>query len=121
MGFQNFIQRRPTHFAQISLGEYPSLLELHCTTIPKGVLEKIRRLSFKYLWVGHNPSGGTHLVKWSSIVIPKDLGGWGLKDLRPFAQALIAQNLWRLSQGNSLWTRVMTSKYLPNLNIAEWF
>jgi hypothetical protein len=65
--------------------------------------------------------GGVHLASWSSIVVPKNLGGWGLKDIHPFARALASQNLWRLSQGNSLWSRVLHSKYFANLSIVEWF
>jgi hypothetical protein len=48
-------------------------------TIPKGILDKIRRLSFRYLWAGHNSHGGFNLAMLSSIVVPKNLGGWGLK------------------------------------------
>jgi hypothetical protein len=89
--------------------------------IPKGILDKIRRLSCRYLWAGHKSHGGFHLASWSSIVVPKNLGGWGLKDIRPFARALAGQNIWRLSQGNSLWSRVLHSKYFANLSIVEWF
>jgi hypothetical protein len=28
---------------------------------------------------------------------------------------------WRLTQGNSLWVRIMNSKYIPNMSIVEWF
>jgi hypothetical protein len=61
------------------------------------------------------------LNKWSSIALPKDLGGWELKYVFPFAKALVGRNLWRLTQGNSLWTHVMNSKYFANLTIEEWF
>jgi hypothetical protein len=47
--------------------------------------------------------------------------GWGLKDIHSFTRALAGQNLWRMTQGNSLWTRVMNSKYFPNLSVVEWF
>jgi hypothetical protein len=89
--------------------------------IPKGVLEKIIRMSLKYLWVGHDASGGIHLFKWTEIVAPKDLGGWGLKDILPFSRALAGHNIWCLTQGNSLWSTMMNSKYFPNLSIEKWF
>jgi hypothetical protein len=62
--------------------------------IPKGILDKLRRISCRYLWAGHNSTGGVHLASWSSIVVPKNLGGWGLKDIHPFARALAGRNLW---------------------------
>jgi hypothetical protein len=49
--------------------------------IPKGVLEKVHKLSCQYLWVGYNFPGGIHLSNWGSIVSPKDYGGWGLMGL----------------------------------------
>lgn len=69
--------------------------------IPKGIMDKMR-ISYRYLWAGHKSLGSFLLASWSSIVVPKNLGGWGLKDICPFARALASQNLWRLSQGNSL-------------------
>jgi hypothetical protein len=80
--------------------------------IPKGVLDKVQKLSNKYLWAGQNASGGIHLASWNSVVTPKEFGGWGLKDIFPFAWALAGKKLWILTQGNSLWVRVMCSKYM---------
>jgi len=44
-----------------------------------------------------------------------------LKEIHPFAQAMVGRNLWCLTQGNSLWTRVISTKYFPRKNIEEWF
>jgi hypothetical protein len=89
--------------------------------IPKGVLDHIHRLSFCFLWKGQNVLGGTPLVKWNSIVAPKEMGGWGLTNLRLFSRALVGRNLWHLTLGNTLWVRVMNSKYFPTFFISEWF
>jgi len=35
-------------------------------------------------------------VKWNKIVTPKKWGGWGLKHLPAFAQALAAKQGWLL-------------------------
>jgi hypothetical protein len=90
-------------------------------TIPKGVLDHIQRIIFHFLWAGQNSPGGSHLANWKSIVAPKEMGGWGLKNIRLFARALAGRNLWRLTLGNTLWVRVLNSKYFPNLSISEWF
>lgn len=88
--------------------------------IPKGV-QKIRQMCFQYLWVGQHFSIAMPLVHWNIIVLPKELGGWRLKDIHPFAQALARKNLWHLAQGNSLWTRFISTKYFPSKKIEEWF
>jgi hypothetical protein len=46
----------------------------------KGVLDKICKLCFQFLWAGKTFPGGIHLASWKSIVIPKEAGGWGFKD-----------------------------------------
>jgi hypothetical protein len=87
--------------------------------VPKMVLNKIQSICSHFLWTGHKK--GPHLAKWSSIASPKELGGWGIKEIHLFAQALAGRNIWRLTTGDSLWTRVISSKYFPNQSIHEWF
>jgi hypothetical protein len=38
---------------------------------------------------------GFHLAKWDMITKPKDLGGWGIRNLDWFGRALAAKSLWR--------------------------
>jgi hypothetical protein len=83
-------------------------------------LDKIKKLSSHFLWTDNNASGGMHLTKWSTLATPKALGGWGIKYIRLFAKYLAGRNLWRLLVGNSLWIKVMHSKYFPNLTVIEW-
>ena len=53
---------------------------LTITHIPEEVLEQIRKLCFKLLWRGKT---GTcfHWKDWSFVVKPKDIWGWGIKEL----------------------------------------
>jgi hypothetical protein len=90
------------------------------TTIPKGILDKITKLNSHFLWTSNNASGGIHLTKWSTLATPKSLGGWGIKYIRLFARDLSGTDLWRLLVGNSLWIKVMRSKYFPNHTVIEW-
>jgi len=88
--------------------------------IPRGTLEKIRRLCFRYLWSGKNENQITPWVGWKKIAIPKGLGGWGLKNIFLFAQALAAKGGWRMLKTDSLWTRVIKRKYLALGSILDW-
>jgi len=49
--------------------------------IPKGFLDHICHISFNFLCAGHNSPRGTHLANWKSIATPKEMGGWGLKNI----------------------------------------
>jgi hypothetical protein len=87
--------------------------------IPEGILDKIQRLSFKYLWKGNTQGGGLSLANWKTIASPKEYGGWGLKDIRIFAHDMEGKNLWCLTESNSLWVQVICSKYMANLIIED--
>jgi hypothetical protein len=43
--------------------------------IPKGILDKIRRPSFDFLWKGNRDKMGYHLAQRQIISRPKDQGG----------------------------------------------
>jgi len=88
--------------------------------IPKGTLESIRRICFRFLWSGKKEDQTTPWVNWKRIAVPKGLGGWGLKNIFLFSKALAAKGGWRLLKTNSLWTRVIKQKYLPEENIEDW-
>lgn len=52
--------------------------------------------------------------------MPKKWGGWGLKDLPLFAQALAAKMGWTLLTGQNLWTSISYHKYIWPQNIMDW-
>jgi hypothetical protein len=60
-------------------------------------------------------------VHWASLDIltdPKVMGGMGLRDSKLFNQALLARQAWRLAdKPNSLCSRLLKSKYYPNVNL----
>ena len=90
------------------------------TWIPKGILESIRRICFRFLWSGKKEEQVTPWVNWKRIVVPKGLGGWGLKNIFLFTKDLAAKGGWRLVKTTSLWTRVIKQKYLPEESIEAW-
>ena len=89
--------------------------------IPKGILTKIQKACFTFLWTVSKQNKGIPLVKWNIIAQPKVIGGWGIKNLPLFTKALAAKSLWRLiKNADSLWGRVVCSKYLTNMEITDW-
>jgi len=49
------------------------------TWVPKGVLDKIRRICSKFLWAGVKESSVLPWVAWDKLAIPKEWGGMGYK------------------------------------------
>jgi hypothetical protein len=58
-------------------------------------------------------------VKWNILAIPKSLGGWGLKNIHLFSQALPAKVGLRLITTDNLWTKVVTRKYISPDTVDE--
>jgi len=59
-------------------------------------------------------------VRWERIALPKSMGGWGLKNIFLFSKALVAKGGWRLIKTTSLWTRVLSHKYMALDSIEDW-
>ena len=67
--------------------------------IPVGILEKIRKMCFKFLWSGNKDSSGLPWNSWKTLDCPKFLGGWGLKIPAVFAKALDTKSVWNVING----------------------
>lgn len=55
------------------------------------------------------------------ISIPKQQGGWGIKDLKMFGQALICRTLWRGIFGSSTWSNIIRQRYMKGKDIIYWY
>ena len=52
--------------------------------IPMGVIEKIKKLCFRFLWSRHKDSFGLPWTSWKTLACPKFLGGWGIENIFMF-------------------------------------
>ena len=73
--------------------------------IPKGILEKIRKLCFSFLWRGSQAKKTMPWVRWERLALPKALGGWGLKNIFNFSKDL-ATKVW--------------NKYIAPMYLLDW-
>jgi len=80
--------------------------------IPKRILTRLQHICNRYLWNGNQDKRTFALVSWNKIALPKKWGGWGLKYLTLFAQALAAKMGWTLLNKQNLWTSVSYHKYI---------
>jgi hypothetical protein len=83
--------------------------------VPISIIHKIQQLMENFLWRGANKTTGYHLSKWQTIASPKDLGGWGIRNIFWFAKSLAAKSCWRGISGNSFWSQILKGKYLKGV------
>jgi hypothetical protein len=88
--------------------------------IPKGVLERSRKICFNFLWGGRHDNPGIHLAKWIDIANPKDMGGWGLQHIHLFGKSLETKSLWNLLTKDSFWKQVIEHKYIAPGKFMDW-
>ena len=86
-----------------------------------GIIEKIRKMCFKFLWSG---SCGSKVslpwTSWKVLANPKSMGGWGLKFPSLFAKSLAAKSVWNIIHGTRLEVQVVIHKYIRPLTVLDW-
>ena len=88
--------------------------------IPKSILIKSRIICSSFLWAGKKDQKVLPWVKWDQIARLKALGGWGIKNTAFFAKSLATKLGWRLITTQSLWTEVITHKYITPTSVLDW-
>jgi hypothetical protein len=88
--------------------------------IPKGILEKLRKICARFIWSGSGEKYTQPWSKWDNIALPKSLGGWGLKNIFLFSKSLAAKACWRLISDTNMWTHVIVQKYITPNSIEDW-
>uniref|UniRef100_A0A2N9H6M3 Reverse transcriptase zinc-binding domain-containing protein n=1 Tax=Fagus sylvatica TaxID=28930 RepID=A0A2N9H6M3_FAGSY len=80
--------------------------------IPVVVASRIDKIQRDFLWGGMGEGKKFHLVKWSQICQPINLGGLGFQNLRLFNKALLGKWLWCFgNEREALWRQVIVAKY----------
>ena len=63
---------------QVVLSSLP-VYWLALALIPASVLDRLRRLTFAFLWGSSGVNNKYHLANWQHLSWPKEAGGWGIK------------------------------------------
>ncbi|XP_073279533.1 uncharacterized protein [Primulina huaijiensis] len=75
--------------------------------IPVNIFDIIYSLCEKFLWPSKRPP-----IAWKSLYKPVDDGGWGLKNLHAWNQALICKTLWKIHlKKDNMWIKWVYHKY----------
>jgi hypothetical protein len=93
---------------------------LSLAKVPTSILNKIQHLMANFIWKGAYKTIGFHLTKWQNIAIPKEFGGWGIRDIFWIAKSLAAKYCWRGLFGNNIWSQILKRKYLKGIDLTSW-
>nr|XP_023881744.1 uncharacterized protein LOC111994118 [Quercus suber] len=83
-------------------------------------LLRVQELIRKFWWGHRGNQRKIHWSKWSTLCLPKDLGGMGFKKLQKFNDAMLAKQVWRLLENkSSLFHRFFKAKFFPKGTIFD--
>lgn len=83
--------------------------------IPRTCLNEIQKLQRNFIWGDEVNKRKAHLINWNTLMIPKGLGGLGIRKLEDMNFACIMKLGWNLrNEGNDLWCKVLLGKYKRN-------
>ena len=94
---------------------------MQCQALPTKVCEAVDKTIRDFLWGSTKEKRKMHMVKWSIVTLPKELGGLGLHSMKDRNLAILAILCWRLASVNgSPWAAMLSAKYLtPNRMTKE--
>eukprot|EP00253_Pinus_taeda_P002079 PITA_02079 len=82
---------------------------------PKWVLKQIRNLQRSFLWGSMTTNRKWALVKWTTVCMPKNRGGIGLRDPEHRNTIMGAKVWWQwVSNPDKPWAKLWTAKYANN-------
>jgi hypothetical protein len=76
--------------------EGQSVYWMTLAAIPSTVLDKLRKLTYNFLWSSSSYYTHLHLSNLESLAKPKIKGGWGIWNLFHFNIAMETNSLWRV-------------------------
>ena len=87
--------------------------------IPKGVVAKIVSITRAFLWCGDSEKKCIPMVAWSTVQLPKALGGLGIGNIWHKNISLLFKWIWRFLQNpDSMWCKVVREKYGYRKNLS---
>lgn len=83
--------------------------------LPKGCIRQIESLCTRFLWSGNIDTPKMAKVAWSTVCLPKDEGGLGLRSFLVWNHVLCLRFIWLLfSESDSLWVAWHRKYHLQN-------
>jgi hypothetical protein len=75
-------------------------------------MKRIEKIQRDFLWGGVGDEFKFHLINWSKVCVPNEVGGLGVRNLIQFNQALFGKWLWRFAnEGDAWWRKLVEVRY----------
>ncbi|XP_056685808.1 uncharacterized protein [Spinacia oleracea] len=85
--------------------------------MPKKVMKEIQSICRCFLWTGSDIGSKKAPVSWDHMCLPKSCGGWNLKDLTIWNNAVVLKHSWALSmKQDRLWVKWIHTYYVKQLD-----
>ena len=78
--------------------------------LPRSVCDDLTRMVRNLWWGAKEGRRKTHWRAWEVLIKSKNHGGLGFRDFRLFNQALLARQVWRFSNPDSLCAQVLKAR-----------
>ena len=86
---------------------------MQCSILPPKIIKCVDKLNQYFLWGSTENKKKIHMVNWKKVTKPKKDGALGLEAAKEKNTTLLAKLNWRMHhEKESLWTRVLTHKYI---------
>lgn len=92
----------------------------HLFAFPTSIISTMNKLTTSFIWGDCAAEKKYHLSSLANLSKPKELGGWGLLDLKSFGKALLCRTLWRGVFEDGPWSDIIRGKYLRRRSLAHW-
>ena len=70
---------------------------MQCQALPTKVCDAVDKIIKDFLWGSTEEKRKMHIVRWSIVTLPKDLGGLGLHSMKDRNLAILSKLCWRLA------------------------
>lgn len=81
------------------------------SVLPDSRIQEIQKIRRSFIWGDNDQRKKVHLLSWDKLILPKGLGGLGLRNLENMNNACLLKLGWAIRNGNDgLWTKVLRGK-----------
>lgn len=85
---------------------------MSCFKLSVSLCSEIEHLCAKFWWNSNSNGHGLHWAAWKKLCRPKQFGGLGFRNLIEFNRALLAKQIWRISnEPLSLMAQILKARY----------
>lgn len=89
--------------------------KMSCFKLPISLCKRIQSILTRFWWNDKLDERKMSWVLWQKMTMPKNVGGFGFRDIEEFNDALLAKLRWSLlNHPEALLSRVLTGKYCHN-------